>query len=755
MDKQLKHGKDDYLIKCFRASLLTGVLSFAYFIICGGGTFTLIDDFNVQQLTFPAAIQTALKEQSIGEWCWNLDLGCSLINGFSFYNLGSPFFWVSFLFPKTWFPYIVGELYILKYVVASLTAYLYLRRFAQDKSAAVIGALLYSFSGFQAENLLFYHFHDVVALFPLLPLALERLADKEPRGGAFFAFAVFVNCALNYYFFVMEVVFLILYFIFRYAGNPLKLFASLALRCIALGALGIGMAAVLFLPNIIYILGNSRSAAGLTRQLLLTSSKEILYILKGMLLPGEAMNGESAILTSRFSSTCCYLPLAGMSLAAAYVFKNRKSWLSWLLVALLLISFSPLLQSAFIVFTEVNQRWWFMLTLMLSLASVKALDSEWKRSTGKYMAAIYSAGVIIYALVVYFVPQSFGAGRESLIFNDKRYWTLVAIAAAGPALLALLLGRKSFSYRAVLAAVMAFSVVTTGLDLSCYREGADSEYILSRYSLGAKLPVLNEQYRYNETDNLLTLTGKAAGIGCFSSTIENSSRAFSTLFDNYSSVFTTDKSALGLPQLLAGKYSVSSEPGSDVVAEIDSDGARYYISESEACPIGFSVSNYITREALLSLDRDERAIALMNAVAVDEEDISLVSGNAEELRPELLNYESGLSGYVSQCVKNGVVNFSRNSSGFSCEADYELPSLVFFSVPYDSGWTALIDGEEADVIDSCGMMALSVPAGKHSVEFIYSTPGLRAGAIVSALSWSAFTAYLVFRRRGKGAPASV
>lgn len=174
-----KRKIDRQLVLCFWASLLTAVLSFAYFIIKGHGAFTVVDDFNSQQLTFAAAIQTALKENGLGEWCWNLDLGSSLITGFSFYDLGSVFYWLSFLFPKAWFPYIIGEIYILKYVVASLTAYLYLKLFVDNKNYAVIGALLYAFSGFQTTNLMFYHFHDVVAFFPLLLLGLELMLGER------------------------------------------------------------------------------------------------------------------------------------------------------------------------------------------------------------------------------------------------------------------------------------------------------------------------------------------------------------------------------------------------------------------------------------------------------------------------------------------------------------------------------------------------------------------------------------------------
>ena len=51
-----------------------------------------------------------------------------------------------------------------------------------------------------------------------------------------------------------------------------------------------------------------------------------------------------------------------------YLFQNR-GWLRRLLITLMLISFSPLIQSGFLLFTEPNQRWWYMLNLLCVLAT--------------------------------------------------------------------------------------------------------------------------------------------------------------------------------------------------------------------------------------------------------------------------------------------------------------------------------------------------------------------------------------------------
>ena len=192
-------------------NLLLGVCTFGYFILKEKGIFTLFADFNNQQIPFNILANQAVKSGEVF-WNWNVDLGSNFIGAFSFYNLGSPFFWITLLFPAKAFPYLAGWIFILKYAVAGATSCAYIQLFVKDKKYAVLGSALYAFSGFQATNLLFYHFHDVVALFPLMLWGIEKMLVEKKK--AIFAFTVFLNALLNYFFFVGEVIFVIVYFLY-------------------------------------------------------------------------------------------------------------------------------------------------------------------------------------------------------------------------------------------------------------------------------------------------------------------------------------------------------------------------------------------------------------------------------------------------------------------------------------------------------------------------------------------------------------
>ena len=160
--------------------LLAFVLNFAIaaaallpYMIRDGGLLLVAADFDAEQLSYNMLCNNAIKSGEV-LWNWRIDIGSDFVSSFSFYTLGSPFFWLSFLFPASAFPYLVGWIYVLKYAVAGLTSFAYFRRSASEKSA-LLGSVLYAFSGFSCINVVFYHFHDVIALFPLLMLSLIHI----------------------------------------------------------------------------------------------------------------------------------------------------------------------------------------------------------------------------------------------------------------------------------------------------------------------------------------------------------------------------------------------------------------------------------------------------------------------------------------------------------------------------------------------------------------------------------------------------
>ncbi len=736
--------KNRYWIATAAISFLTALAVFLPAIIKDRGFFLIVDDFNAQQLPFATAVRYALYARPLGDWFWGIDLGTSLVNTFGFYNLGSPFFWISLLFPDVTFPYFAGWLYILKYVVAAVSAHLYLRRFVKDERFALIGALLYAFSGFQSTNLMFFHFHDVTAFFPLLLLALEKvMEDRKYR--PFFIFTVFLNCLVNYFFFIGEVVFLIPYFLVRFRSGSIRTLLRAGLARLLDGLLGVGMAFVLFLPSVLYVLDSARSEFSLTLENAFYGVRDVLVILKGLFLPGDLMNDWSALVQTNWNSTSAYLPLFGLSFVFAYLLR-RKDRLCLLLLLGLVFCFFPFLQSAFYLFADVYQRWWYMLVLLFALATVKVLEDPASYRIGLGVC-LNAAVVAALYLVVRFLYRD---GSSTLVFHGKRFLLEALVAAGAPLLVWGLIKLRWAGWKRLVLLSTAFCFATTAMTLHAYRKLNVNENYREFFEGGLLMETLDEQYRYRASGMLMTTNGKAAAYLGFCSTLENSSYAFDELFDIHSTNMTRDRSKVrGLAALLGAKFRMTTEPSEEdrAVEYLDHNGTIYYlVTYTKSCPIGFALDRYLTVDRLKALPVNERPCALMHAFVVEPEQAAQVAPLAEPFDPDTVDLPAVLIDAIDTCKANAVFDFHRDNTGFWCRTAYEKDRFVYFTVPYDRGWKATIDGESAETLCSGGMMLLRVPAGEHAVRFVYHTPGLRAGAIVSGVSWLVFAGVCVLVR---------
>ena len=744
-----KGRKDVYLIQTLLFSLISASIIFGYFIFKSRGFFTVVDDFNSQQLPFATAVWNMIHSGDAGEWCWNIDLGSSFINTFSFYDLGSPFIWISLLAPRGVFPYLAGFLYIVKYVTAATTAYLYLRLFVDKRQWAVIGALLYAFSGYQTTNLEFFHFHDVVAIFPLLLWGLE-MAMKDKKYRPVFVLTIFINCLLNYFFFVGEVIFLAIYYLVRYRKLPVRQFISGILTCILCGVLGVGMAAILFFPNILYVLGNSRGQNKLHLENLTYDSAGLLHIIKGILFPGESMREFSAVIRQTWGSTSAYLPFFGISLVIAYVRGKKKEWLSNLLWILGIISLFPLSESIFLLFSESNQRWWYMFVLVLALATTKVLENIEDYPVMK-SSMLYVAMLSIFYFTIRFVKWN--ANGDSIVFDVKRFTLFYFIALAGPLLFCVLKKLNWNSYKNILVLTMCGCILTTALTLHFYRSAWSNsvEGYKENFEAGLQLKTIDAQYRYNSVNNELMINGDAAGIGVFCTTVENSSRKFDALFGHYSSNRTQNKYDVpGLSELLAGKYEITREPGDKKILDtVVGREKTFYVTEKNACPIGFAVDFALTEEEFTAIPQEQKALTLMQAAIVDEDDFGDLNDAVIHAGEGSLDYEASVDELVAKAVANRVSEFHRDSHGFTCTASYDQNRLLYFTVPWSNGWIAKVDGLETKIINSGGMMALKIPAGEHQIVFTYHTPGFRVGSLVSTASICIFMGFVFINKRKK------
>ncbi len=99
-----------------------------------------------------------------------------------------------------------------------------------------------------------------------------------------------------------------------------------------------------------------------------------------------------------------------------------------------------------------------------------------------------------------------------------------------------------------------------------------------------------------------------------------------------------------------------------------------------------------------------------------------------------------------QLMQNAFSEDSRSDTEITGHVTAEGKRLLYLNIPYDSGWTAYVDGKKAEtcrVMDA--MLGIPLESGKHEIRLRFLPRGLIAGCIISTGSF--LTAVLLGIRR--------
>lgn len=416
--------KKIFYSKVFQAFILSFVLGTVIIlpnIIDGKGIYNIWADFNVQQIPFNKIINDSIKEGSI-LWTWYNELGSNFIGTFSFYNLFSPFNIIGYIFPSNWFEYLIGPIFILKYAVAGLTSYLFLKRYVKNKNYAIIGSLLYSFSGFQLTNILFYHFHDIVALFPLLLYTLDNFIYDNKKGR--FAIAVALLSFTNWFFFIGQVIFVIIYFIIKVITKEYKVNFKKFILVAFEGLIGTLISSVVLLLTYMFIISNPRINSTWTLISLFKywNIKVYIEIFRSFIFAPELMYVRSFLTDGNYCSIEMYLPVVGIVLLSSYFFERKKNWINILFIIICIFIGIPILNSSFFMFNSTYYaRWFYMPSLIMCLMSIKCLEENIKIKKGIIFNLLCYIVFIILVLVYKIYTN------DSNIIIDSSYFILSII----------------------------------------------------------------------------------------------------------------------------------------------------------------------------------------------------------------------------------------------------------------------------------------------------------------------------------------
>ena len=760
------------LLAVFLCGALPFLVSALTFMIRNDGIFYFCGDFDAQQIPFTIYLSEHLKEMDLPQFDFNAGTGLDFFSAYLFYNLFSPFSFIYMLIPQSKIIFAFAYVTALKFGVCAVSAYIYSSRFCKTDEYAVICAVLYAYSGYSMANFL-YHFLDALAFFPFMLAALEAAVVDKRR--CVFGLAVMICTFTDYYFFGMEVIFIVIYFLVRLTDENFRInfkdFCCLGAESV----LGVAAAGIAIIPAVTYIITSPRLGEpfhNIKDMLLYETPWRYARILQSMFIMPEQQgytnffpDSQGAYpYGSRWSSLGMYLPLLGMSGVIAYALSDKKSWLTKLTALLVIISLIPVLNSIFSVGSSLYYaRWVFAPTLIMSVMTGLALENDTKYFKAGVIVQI-SAVVLMAVFCIIFPMEEFTRWQSAAYYSNVQKWTQLAGTFAGAAIVFILLFRMkrdgSFPVKMLaltVATAFAFSEITLlfGMGENPNPEIIDCTYpeeLHAEISDGGRLIT----DRISDNRNLLWNVPDVYTFNTIVSPyLHDYMEAVGIARDDIPEHYETQCLLSGeelvmyvRPWELNNNERIKELPNNIGLSgkyELRGVSGRFaYYRNKNFIPMGFCYEYSISEEELMTLDEEDRAKLMLKAMVLED------SAAAEEYLSPLPKEELHAlddEEFAEECAKRAektVSGYYTDDDSYNAETDLSEPELVFFSVVYDKGFTAYVDGEEVPIVKAnFGFQAIPVPAGKHTIKCIYHSLPREIGEKVSVFGALGFAAYSI------------
>ena len=171
----------------------------------------------------------------------------------------------------------------------------------------------------------------------------------------------------------------------------------------------------------------------------------------------------------------------------------------------------------------------------------------------------------------------------------------------------------------------------------------------------------------------------------------------------------------------------------------ETDGFELYENQ-HFIPMGFTYDYFIRVENFEKIKSDVN-LKIFASDRILIRDIILTDEQAERYSaileedteyPEDAMSEEEFYRLSDERAATACTTFTYDPSGYQASINMSRDNLVFFSIPWDKGFTAYVDGVETPIekVDY-GFMAILVPEGEHSIRFVWKPYGIEAGIAAS------------------------
>lgn len=253
-------------------TLIFGIIALAAFFVFikTGKSFIWRPDGFKQHYVILYDFNTMIKnifQDGISLFSWNMGLGLDVIGQYSYYVLGDPFAYISLLFPTKYLKYVYQLLVILRIYCVGLAFIMYCRYNKKDNYNTIIGAIIYTFSGYILYAAVRHpYFTNPIIILPLVFLGIDKILKEDKY--IWFTVTISILAIMNYYFLYMITILAVIYavvkYIVEYRENGIKEFGLKLAKTAIFYIIGVMIAGVILLPTVYAFINSDRTGVGYT-----------------------------------------------------------------------------------------------------------------------------------------------------------------------------------------------------------------------------------------------------------------------------------------------------------------------------------------------------------------------------------------------------------------------------------------------------------------------------------------------------------
>lgn len=735
----------------------------------------------------------------------------TILPGWSFeQGLGQNVFPFSLSDPTTYLLYFLGSerlsfgliwMEIFKIIGSGLLFFCLLKKLQLETHAAYLGGMLYAFSGFMIVGSGWYIFSSLGLYTALVLLAFEMLYQEKK----WWLFPVSISLVASYNFVSLYTcgAFLLLYALFRIWGAEkidLKKLKPLFTGMLLLGALGVLMSAVFSLPNLLQMESSPRVSgeASLARELFsmpifeLGNSHYLATLLmrsfsNDLLGNGSLYKGWNNYLEAPLN----YCGLISL-LLAPQVFSSlrprQKMTYGLFIGGFIFAEIFPWFRRGFWLFQgDYFRDFSLYFSIALILFSTLALDKIIKGLRINFPVLGMTLATLL--LLLYF-PYSlhFQNGHgENVKWDaviDHGLQTKIALLLTLAALnLGLFSVKKGRQYVQISLLALTFvelaalnhdtvnqrEAVTTAeiseksgyndhsIEALAFIRQQDKDFFRIEKNYGSaptKIASLNDskvQHYFGTSSytsfNQLNYINFLSSSDVLNANIEKETRwAFGVKNELLLQILTGVRYFL-----FKGNWQFYPELA-NAYTEAGRFGDVTVLKSKYALPMGVAYDTYIVQSDFSKLDAPRKHKAMLKAIVIPDDmaagfpDMNKISGSEPGLAP----YNPDELARDTEKLKANSFHIQRfANNAFDGDIQTKIKQLVFFSFPFDEGWKAKVNGENASIlmVDG-GLSAVSVGPGRNIITLRYTPPFVKTGLPLTLLGLVIFAAML-FRYTGR------